>query len=413
MRKRRAGSSSTPELAGRRKRTCPAWAGCWVSWRRPRFLRARPPNRPTQPVEEHLPAITGYEIVGELGRGGMGIVYKARHLGLKRLVALKVIQSGARAGARERARFRAEAEAGARLQHPNIVQVFEIIEHDGLLCLAMEFIDGGSLAQKTAGAPQPPRAAAELVEVLSRAIHSAHEQNVVHRDLKPANVLLTRGGVPKIADFGLAKKLDDQSAASESGSILGTPSYMAPEQVRGRGQVIGPATDVYALGAILYDMLTGRAPFKGASPMDTVLQVMHEEPVRPSRLQRHIPPDLETICLKCLSREPGAAVSVGRGPRRRPAPILERVAHQSPRRRSTANRLEGGAAPSGCGCLAGGVRAGRSPRVRFDFVAMVRGGLGPRPRPRGTAADRRAVASRRGGAGRHRERTLLQPHRPE
>jgi WD40 repeat protein len=257
-----------------------------------------------EPADAGFPAIAGYEILGELGRGGMGIVYKARQSGLKRLVALKVIRAGAGAGSRERARFRAEAEAIARLQHPHIVQVHEICEQGGLLCLALEFIDGGSLAQRIAGAPQPPRAAAELVEILSRAMHSAHEHNVVHRDLKPANVLLTRDGVAKIADFGLAKRLDDESAPTEPGSILGTPSYMAPEQVRGLGRGVGPAADVYALGAILYELLTGRPPFKGASPMDTVLQVIHDDPVPPSRLQR-IPPDLETICLKCLAREPG------------------------------------------------------------------------------------------------------------
>jgi WD40 repeat protein len=262
------------------------------------------PGLPREPADAGLPAVAGYEILGELGRGGMGVVYQARQKGLKRLVALKVILAGARAGARERARFRAEAEAVARLQHPNIVQIYEISEREGLLCLALEFIDGGSLAQRIAGSPQPPRAAAELVEVLSRAIHSAHKQNVVHRDLKPANVLLTAAGVPKIADFGLAKRLDDESAPTESGSILGTPSYMAPEQVQGRGHGIGPATDIYALGAILYELLSGRPPFKGASPMDTVLQVIHDEPVPPSRLQRHLPRDLETICLKCLARAP-------------------------------------------------------------------------------------------------------------
>src|SRR5262245_25520841 len=263
------------------------------------------PGLHREPADAALPAVAGYEILGELGRGGMGIVYKARQTGLKRLVALKVIRAGARAGTRERARFRAEAEAIARLQHPHIVQVHEICEQGGLLCLALEFIDGGSLAQRIAGAPQPPRAAAELTQVLSRAIHSAHEHNVVHRDLKPANVLLTRDGVAKIADFGLAKRLDDESAPTETGSILGTPSYMAPEQVRGQGQGVGPTTDVYALGAILYELLTGRPPFKGASPMDTVLQVIHDDPVPPSRLQPRIPPDLETICLKCLAREPG------------------------------------------------------------------------------------------------------------
>jgi predicted Ser/Thr protein kinase len=182
------------------------------------------PGSPPEPWPDGILALAGCEILGELGRGGMGIVYKARQTGLKRLVALKVILAGARAGTRERARFRIEAEAVARLQHRNVVQVYEISEQDSLLYLVLEFIDGNSLAQKIAGAPQPPRASAELIEVLSRAIHSAHEQNIIHRDLKPANVLLTRDGVPKIADFGLAERLDDESAPTESGSILGTPS---------------------------------------------------------------------------------------------------------------------------------------------------------------------------------------------
>jgi serine/threonine protein kinase len=317
----------------------------------------------------------GYEILGELGRGGMGIVYKARQTGLKRLVALKVI----RAGSRERARFRAEAQAIARLQHPHIVQVHEITEQGGLLCLALELIDGGSLAQRIAGAPQPPRAAAELIEVLSRAIHSAHEHNVVHRDLKPANVLLTRDGVAKIADFGLAKRLDDESAPTETGSILGTPSYMAPEQVRGPGHGVGPAADVYALGAILYELLTGRPPFKGASPMDTVLQVIHDDPVPPSRLQRRIPPDLETICLKCLVREPGgrypSAAALADDLRRflDGAPIRARPAGWL----KTAWKWARGRPPGGPTGPAQGVRATATPR-----------GVGPVHRPTGSA-DRR------------------------
>jgi WD40 repeat protein len=258
-----------------------------------------------------LPTVTGYEVLGEIGRGGMAVVYKARHVSLNRLVALKVILAGAHASPRERARFKAEAEAVAQLQHPNIVQIYEITEQDGLLYLSLEYLDGGSLAEKSNRSPLPPREAAALVETVSRAIHSAHERGIVHRDLKPANILLTRDGVPKIADFGLAKRVSADAAPTETSGLLGTPSYMAPEQVRGTGRGIGPATDVYALGAILYHLLTGRAPFKGDGPVDTVLRVIHEDPVPPSRLQR-IPPDVETICLKCLAHEPAGRYASAR-----------------------------------------------------------------------------------------------------
>jgi predicted Ser/Thr protein kinase len=251
-----------------------------------------------------VPHVPGYQVLGELGRGGMGVVYKAHQISLNRTVALKMILAGAHASPKDRARFRAEAEAVAQLQHPHIVQVYEVREQDGLLCLAMEFVEGGSLARKAAGVPQPARPAAQLVETLSRAIHVVHERHIIHRDLKPANVLLTSDGVPKITDFGLAKRLDGEAAPPQSGTILGTPSYMAPEQI-GDQKPVGRTADVYALGAILYELLTGRPPFKGEGPMDTVLHVLYEEPVPPSRLQRGVPRDLETICLKCLSREPG------------------------------------------------------------------------------------------------------------
>jgi WD40 repeat protein len=267
-----------------------------------------PPDAPTlapQPPAGPLrPQVPGYEVLGELGRGGMGVVYRARQVVLNRLVALKMILAGSHAGAEAVDRFRAEAEAVARLQHPNIVQIFEVGEQAGLPYFALEFVDGGSLAEKLDGTPLPPRPAARLVETLARAMHAAHAAGIAHRDLKPANVLLTADGTPKITDFGLAKKLDGGAGQTASGAIVGTPSYMAPEQAAGQGKTVGPAADVYALGAILYELLTGRPPFKAATPLDTVLQVVSDEPVPPRRLQPKVPRDLETICLKCLEKEP-------------------------------------------------------------------------------------------------------------
>jgi WD40 repeat protein len=249
--------------------------------------------------------MAAYEILGELGRGGMGVVYKARQIGLNRLCALKMILSGGHAGPDDLARFRTEAEAIARLQHPGIVQIYEIGEHDGRPFFSMEYCSKGSLEKKTAGQPLPPRQAAELVESLARAVHAAHGKGVVHRDLKPANVLLSEDGTPKISDFGLAKKLDVPQGQTHSGDIMGTPNYMAPEQARGLSKQVGPAADVYALGAILYDLLTGRPPFMAANPLDTVLQVIAADPVPVRRLQPRVPRDLETICYKCLHKEPG------------------------------------------------------------------------------------------------------------
>src|SRR5262249_39434980 len=210
------------------------------------------------------PTLPGYEILSELGRGSMGVVYKARQVSLDRLVALKVILAGAHADEEERARFRREAEAVARLQHAHIVQVFEVGEHHGLPFFSLEFCPGGGLDDKLAGTPLPPTEAAALVEKLARAAHAAHQKGIVHRDLKPANVLLAEDGAPKIADFGLARKLDE-AGQTRAGAVLGTPSYMAPEQARGKGHEAGPAVDTYALGAVLYECLTGRPPFKAAT----------------------------------------------------------------------------------------------------------------------------------------------------
>jgi tRNA A-37 threonylcarbamoyl transferase component Bud32 len=253
------------------------------------------------PWASALPEVPGYEILRELGRGGMAVVYKARQSKLNRLVALKMILTGAHAGEAELARFRTEAEAIARLQHPNIVQVYEVGEHAGLPYLALELCAGGSLEKKLNGTPLPPREAAELVEKLAQAMHVAHGRGVIHRDLKPANVLLAEDGTPKVTDFGLAKKLDE-AGQTATGAVMGTPSYMAPEQAGGKP--VGPLADVYALGAILYECLTGRPPFRAATALDTILQVVTDEPAPPSLLAPQVPRDLETICLKCLRKDP-------------------------------------------------------------------------------------------------------------
>jgi WD40 repeat protein/tRNA A-37 threonylcarbamoyl transferase component Bud32 len=254
--------------------------------------------------EGELPRPFGnYELLEEIGRGGMGVVYKARQVKLNRIVAVKLVLAGMATGSADLARLRSEAEAIARLQDPHIVQIFEVGEHEGLPFLALEFCPGGSLARRLDGTPLPPPEAARLIEQLARAVHAVHEQNVVHRDLTPANVLLAADGTPKVTDFGLAKRLDT-TGQTVSGAILGTPSYMAPEQAHGQSRQVGPAADVYALGAILYECLTGRPPFRAPTTADTLLQVIHDEPVPPRRLQPKVPRDLETICLKALQKDP-------------------------------------------------------------------------------------------------------------
>lgn len=247
--------------------------------------------------------IPGYTGLVEIGRGGMGVVYKAQQLGLNRTVALKTVLAGSHASSAHIRRFRLEAEAVARLQHPNIVQIHEIGAHNGLPYFCLEYVEGGSLAQKLRGEPQPAHESARMVGTLGQALHAAHQEGIVHRDLKPANVLLTADGTPKVTDFGLAKILDDETGNTASSTVLGTPSYMAPEQALGRVAELGPLCDVYALGAILYEMLTGRPPFRGETPMETMLLVSSEEPIAPSLLQRNVPRDLETICLKCLEKD--------------------------------------------------------------------------------------------------------------
>jgi len=284
------------------------------------------------------PNIPGYEILGELGRGATGVVYRARQLSLKRIVALKMIANGVHAGSKELTRFRAEAEAVARLQHPNIVQVFEVGECDGRAFFSLELVEGGSLAAWLKAHRPTPRDAARLIETLARAMHVAHQRGIVHRDLKPANILLAgvrgqdsgvrshgagvRGQeagkphkeltpdsclltpVPKITDFGLAKRLDGDARLTRLGDVLGTPNYMPAEQARGQVGKIGPAVDIYALGAILYEMLTGRPPAQGKTVLDTLIAVERMRPVPPSQLQPRVPRDLEAICMKCLEKKP-------------------------------------------------------------------------------------------------------------
>jgi serine/threonine-protein kinase len=251
-----------------------------------------------------LPASFGdYEVLGELGRGGMGVVYQARHTKLNRLVAVKMILAGDHAGAEHRARFLAEARAAARFQHPHIVQIHEVGEHDGRPYFSLELVEGGSLAGRLNGSPLSDGEAARLVEVLARAVHHAHERGIVHRDLKPANVLLTRDNTPKIADFGLARFLGADGGQSASGAVVGTPSYMAPEQADGRGEEVGPLTDVYALGAILYECLTGRPPFRGATLLETLLLVQQEPPDRPRLHNPEVSRSLQAICLRCLAKD--------------------------------------------------------------------------------------------------------------
>ncbi len=266
-------------------------------------------------------AVPGYEILGELGRGGMGVVYKARQIKANRVVALKMILGSRHVDLQDKMRFQIEAEAIARLQHPNIVQLHEVGEHDDMPFFSLEFCEGGSLDTLLKGQQVFPREAAALIQKLARAMHYAHSRGVVHRDLKPANILLVSpvalapGGArgantislaaieTKITDFGLAKRTDSGSDVSRSGTIMGTPSYMAPEQAAGKVHEIGPTVDVYALGAILYELLSGRPPFKGTTAFDTIRQVLNDEPLPPSRLNPKIPRDLETICLKCLEKD--------------------------------------------------------------------------------------------------------------
>jgi tRNA A-37 threonylcarbamoyl transferase component Bud32 len=298
-----------------------------------------------------VPAVPGFAIEAELGRGGMGVVYRARQAKLNRTVALKMVLAGGHASPQERTRFLAEAEAVAAVQHQGIVQVYELGTCGDQPYFALEFCPGGSLAGKLAGTPLPARDAAAMVERIARAVQAAHEKGIVHRDLKPDNVLFAADGTPKVTDFGLARRVEGDSGLTRTGAIMGTPSYMAPEQAAGKKE-IGPAADVWALGAILYECLTGRPPFRAATALDTVVQVVSDEPVPPRKLVPGLPRDVETVCLKCLQKEPGkrygSAVALandlnqfldGKPITARPVPAWERAWKAAKRRPAVAAAL--------------------------------------------------------------------------
>jgi serine/threonine protein kinase len=287
-----------------------------------------------------VPEVPGYEILGRLGRGGMGVVWKARHRKLNRVVALKMVLAGEHAEPGHLARFHLEAEAVARLRHPNIVAIYDVGTAGGIPYIALEYLEGGTLEQMAGGGPQPARLAAEVVAALARGVHTAHLAGIVHRDLKPANVLLSHAApladiVPKVTDFGLAKRLEGQGH-TQTGQIIGTPAYMAPEQARGESKNVGPAADIYALGAILYELLTGQPPFRSEALMETLAMVLHDEPASPRKLLPTVPADLETVCLKTLRKDPAERYPTAQ----ELADELDRFLHDEPVRARPLRRVE-------------------------------------------------------------------------
>lgn len=253
-----------------------------------------------------------YELLGEVARGGMGVVYKARQVSLDRIVAVKMVLAGQLAGEQDIRRFRAEAEAAARLDHPGIVPIYEVGECDGQHFFSMVYVPGESLAERLVRGPLPERDAADLVRQTSLAVQYAHERGVIHRDLKPGNILLDEVGRPRLTDFGLSKRLDRDQQLTATGQALGTPSFMPPEQADAKNSPLGPAADVYSLGAVLYALVTGRPPFLCVNPLDTIMQVLETEPARPRQLNKAIHQDLEAICLKCLQKNPAARYASAR-----------------------------------------------------------------------------------------------------
>jgi serine/threonine-protein kinase len=263
------------------------------------------PRRPQSAPAATLPrSFDGYELLEEIGRGAMGVVYKAWDPRLKRYVALKMLLRGEQATSHDLARFRGEAQAAAKLAHRNIVPVYQVGECEGQAYFCMQYVEGTTLAALVRGGPLPPREAARLVAAVARAVELAHQSGILHRDLKPSNVLIDADGEPLVSDFGLAKRVHGEPSLTASGAIVGTPSYMAPEQATAAPGSVRPTSDVYSLGAILYELLTGRPPFQAASAVEVLLLVRSEEVVRPRLLNPRIDPDLELICLKCLEKRP-------------------------------------------------------------------------------------------------------------
>ncbi len=329
--------------------------------------------RPLGAPPTQLPQIAGYDVQTLLGYGGMGVVYKALDLRLNRPVAIKMLLTGTYASPEERERFFREAEVAAGLRHPNIVQVYDVGNHDGRPYFTLEFVEGGTLAQQLGGTPQPVRQAAMLLVTLAKAVEVAHQGGIIHRDLKPANVLLTADGTPKIADFGLARLLEGGAALTLSGAAVGTPSYMAPEQAQGKLRSVGPAIDIYSLGAILYKLLTGRPPFRAETASETEFQVITQEPVPPSRLNARVPRDIETICLKCLEKDPARRYATANELAADLGRFLESKPIRSPRGDVRPDQSVGQAEP-GPGRLAQRPRADRSPCFPGDLLAMAESG---------------------------------------
>ncbi len=253
-----------------------------------------------------------YELIDEIARGGMGVVYKARQTSLNRIVAVKMILAGQLATEADIRRFHTEAEAAANLQHPNIVAIHEVGEHEDRRYFSMDYVEGQNLAALVREGPLPPSRAAELVKTIAEAIQYAHQRGILHRDLKPQNVLIDEHGRPHVTDFGLAKRQGADSDLTQTGAVMGSPSYMPPEQATGGHDQVGPQSDVYSLGAILYQLLTQKAPFLGETSLATLQKVVQEDPVPPSKHNPQTPPDLETICLKCLEKKPERRYSTAR-----------------------------------------------------------------------------------------------------